>query len=101
MTVDLKANLELYTCPHCSVAKPLLSQQHQLDTRDHSGLMVRYWRIYKCSHCGGLVTAWSLQYDNQVMHHFPMAQEAQEDLPTRAKAYLQLAILIWSSEPSR
>ena len=89
---NLNTNLELETCPHCSVAKPLLTTKHNMETTDHSGKIQRKWRVYECSNCGSLVTAWSMAFDGGVIQHFPESQVVNEDLPEKAKAFLQQAV---------
>lgn len=88
----LTANLDLGTCPHCSVAKPLLSIKTALETADHSNRYKRFWRIYVCSNCGGVVTAWADNWDALVAEYFPKSQAVQDDLPDRAREFLQQAI---------
>lgn len=88
----LSPNLALSTCPHCSIAKPLLRNQHQLETHDHTGANLRRWRIYDCTNCGGLVTAWAAQWDQTIGEYFPTSQVVQDDIPERAREFLQQAI---------
>jgi len=88
----LTKNLELDACPHCSVAKPLLQHTHQLETKNHAGFRLRRWRIYICSNCGGLVTASAANYDHTVGDSFPKSRTVSEDIPVRARRFLEQAI---------
>ena len=88
----LANHFELDTCPHCSVAKPVLANKQAIDTTNHSGQNKRRWHVYICSNCGGLVTAWSTATNMPVAQYFPQSQVVHEDLPEKAKEYLQQAI---------
>jgi hypothetical protein len=70
----------------------MLANQHAIDTTDHSGQNKRRWHVYKCSNCGGLVTAWSTASNHPVAEYFPQSQVVHDDLPEKAKSYLQQAI---------
>lgn len=88
----LMANLELPRCPHCNVDTPNLSRIHQAETRDHSGSDLRRWFVYACTKCGGLVTASSRDFGGDVLEVFPASWTVEEDLPPRAKSYLEQAV---------
>lgn len=90
--VLLQNNLELDRCPHCSVAKPNLRAMQQMETNNHAGNNRRIWFIYKCSSCGGIVTAWSVTQGGVCQEIFPSSREVERDIPDRAKSYLQQAI---------
>ncbi len=70
---SLGANLELERCPHCNVDKPNLSSIGKYETTAYNGTKKRHWKIYKCSRCGGLITASSHQPEGQVSELFPAA----------------------------
>ena len=88
----LTVNLELGTCPHCSAAKPVLAVNHNLETNNHSNTDHRKWRIYVCTNCGGVVTAWAVEWDHPIGDCFPKSQVVQDDLPERVREFLQQAI---------
>jgi DNA-directed RNA polymerase subunit RPC12/RpoP len=88
----LSQNLELDRCPHCSIANPNLMQAHRLDSNDHAGNNHRKWAIYKCMRCGGLVTASASAFDGPIKEHFPTSETVSQDIPQRAKRYLEQAI---------
>ena len=90
--VSLNEQLELERCPHCSVARPFLNNTFQAMTKNHSGQNQRFWRVYVCSSCGGLVTACAQQYGVAVAKVFPEPIAVEEEIPERPRAYLQQAI---------
>ncbi len=89
---NLSPQLTLSRCPHCSIANPNLQQIHQTETQNHAGSNMRRWRIYKCGNCGGLVTASATQFDQPAREIFPSSPEINEDIPDRAKSYLEQAV---------
>lgn len=52
----------------------------------------RWWVIYTCSRCGGVVSAWSVAKGQEVMGMFPSSTEVDEALPNRAREYLTQAL---------
>lgn len=85
-------NLSLSRCPHCRVAKPLLNRQHKMETRDHSGQIVREWYVYACSTCGGVVVASVVNgTGRQVAEVFPSIGDLDDAIPERARSYLKQA----------
>lgn len=89
---NLDPQLHLPRCPHCNVNNPNLGSIHQCDTNDHSGQVLRRWRIYKCANCGSLVTAWAMQFGQPVIQVFPEPHSLDELIPERPRAYLHQAI---------
>lgn len=88
----LSQNLKLPRCPHCAIASPNLFKAHQLETNNHDGSRKRYWLVYYCGACGGLVTAWSTGWGEEVVRYFPTAPSVKDDIPERPRAYLQQAL---------
>lgn len=91
MTLD--DHLKLNRCPHCSIDNPNLNnltsdQNTTTDTNDNR----RIWRMYKCSRCGGVVTASANPHNRVVLEIFPSLTSVNEVLPLKVKAYLQQAI---------
>lgn len=89
---ELLPQLVMERCPHCSVANPQLNAQSTFETKDHSNRIARWWRVYVCATCGGVVTAWSLQQNKNVVQIFPTNQTVNEDIPGKANTFLQQAI---------
>ena len=92
----LATQLHLGRCPHCNVDTPNLAYAGQFAPQTSSGPQ-RFWRVYTCSRCAGLVSATSNGWDQEVSEIFPVAQDASEDLPERARAYLAQALNSLSS----
>jgi Domain of unknown function (DUF4145) len=93
----LATQLDLNRCPHCNVDKPTLTHAASFDTQDFSLINKRAWRIYKCNRCGGVVTAFALQFDQEVIAIYPSATDINEAIPDRAREYLNQAINSLSS----
>jgi hypothetical protein len=89
---NLGTQLDLERCPHCSVDRPNLSMQFEVGTADYRGQKARHWRVYKCSRCGGLVTASAVAPNNTVIEFYPETAGIDESIPEKAKEYLQQAL---------
>lgn len=89
---NLSPQLHLSRCPHCSVANPNLQQVHRLDSTDHAGANHRRWGLYKCGNCGGMVTASASNFNQPVLEYFPSSTEINEDIPGKAKTFLEQAV---------
>jgi len=61
-------------------------------TDAHSGGAKRFWRVYKCTSCGGLITAASKQDQGPVTEYFPSGIVIDESIPGAAGEYLKQAI---------
>lgn len=89
----LQKQLEIGRCPHCNVDKPMLSELNKWKTTSHSGSNQRFWRVYQCSRCGGLIIAASRQNEEgEVSEMYPQAESVDDNLPEPAKRYLRQAI---------
>jgi DNA-directed RNA polymerase subunit RPC12/RpoP len=89
----LRERLDLDRCPHCSVDRPDLIKQFQLESADYQGNGRKFWRLYRCSRCGNLVLAYSQAGpDAQVSGCFPETQEVEASIPERAREYLLQAL---------
>lgn len=90
--VRLTNELELQKCPHCNVDTPSLQQQWGVNTTAHSGGNQRSWIIYKCTRCGGLVTAASNRGDLYVTEIYPSSNQVDGFIPEKARVYLTQAL---------
>ena len=88
----LGAQLDLPRCPHCNVDRPSLVLVHAVETNTYDNSNLRRWRIYRCTRCGGLITAAAKAYDAEVREAFPAPLEVEATLPTRAREYLEQAL---------
>ncbi len=88
----LGAQLLLDRCPHCGITRPNLAQISNFTTTDFRGQSERNWFCYKCSTCGGVITASSLKNNKDIIQIYPEPQKVDQNLPERAKEYLEQAI---------
>ena len=79
-------------CPHCSVSRPDLPKVYELVTHNHSNSNKRAWRFYKCTNCGGIITATAPEYDQEIVHMFPEIESVDDAIPARAREYIKQAI---------
>ena len=87
----LTSTLVLDRCPHCSVAHPNLMQVFNTETVDHTGQVKRTWAIYRCTRCGGVVTAHANGLNQSVGGYFPQAKAIKDDIPPKPRSFLQQA----------
>ena len=85
--------LPLQRCPHCGIAKPLLSTLNLYHQASESEL----WDAFLCSNCKGIVlakghiaTSESGQF-YRVLGTFPSAPAVEEEVPEPARNYLEQA----------
>lgn len=88
----LQNQLALARCPHCAVAQPQLQGVWVVQTANHSGQNIWWWRVYKCATCGGLATAKALADGAEVIAVFPESPDVEAELPEQARAYLSQAV---------
>ena len=88
----LEQHLNIDRCPQCSVSKPSLGKVLEIETTNHSGSNKRHWRIYKCSTCGGLVTASAATPNQAIIEMFPKIESVDDAIPERAREYLMQSI---------
>lgn len=86
--------LNLERCPHCQVAKPKLTKVWGEETHNSSGGNKRLWVVYLCSSCGGLLLTVSKGGTGkaEITATWPTAEVVPDELPQRAKEYLEQAI---------
>ncbi|MFZ5524489.1 MAG: DUF4145 domain-containing protein [Pseudomonadota bacterium] len=85
--------LELERCPHCKVAKPLLGRVWHMDTADHAKGNKRFWSMYLCKSCGGVVlTVSPIDEAHDITCIWPTPQAVAEEVPARAREFLSQAI---------
>lgn len=88
----LRSQLDLDRCPHCGIDRPTLTGVHNFETLDYKGARHRFWRIYQCSGCGGVVTAYAdAGWDQQVTQCYPALPEVDAAVPERARSFLEQA----------
>jgi hypothetical protein len=88
----LTSQLELDRCPHCQVDKPSIHQVWNCNTRNYDERNLRYWGIYCCSRCGGVILAASLDQKGFVNELYPPSINVDETIPQKARTYLSQAL---------
>jgi hypothetical protein len=91
----LNANqLPLARCPHCSIAKPLFHRIFTHESTTHDMMRQRYWSIYVCATCGGVVTCACNKGTNDwtMTEIYPEAVQVDLSIPEPARNYLQQAL---------
>src|SRR5437763_1920481 len=88
----LLGQLDLEQCPHCGVNAPNLYLIHSFETTAFKGVPTRYWKIYACKKCGGVVSAASSQSSSgEASEVYPTSTEVDQSIPNPAKSYLAQA----------
>ena len=103
--MELAHHLNLARCPYCRIDNPNLTNitlrrnghlfATDFITHDHQNSNGRYWRVYQCSRCGGLVLAGAPKFTNEageVSEIYPTPTQVDEALPPTAREYLTQAI---------
>jgi hypothetical protein len=84
--------LSLDRCPHCGTHKPTLKLEASVVTRAHDNTNTRVWQMYKCTNCGGIVTAAASSNGAAVSEYYPIGPgDIHESIPDRASKYLKEA----------
>lgn len=68
-----------------------------LQTNDFIGKNPRFWRMYACGRCGGVITASAQAWDAEVRDIYPAGTDVNTSIPDRARSYLDQAINSLSS----
>jgi hypothetical protein len=87
----LNKTLDLPRCPHCGVNSPNLHQTQIFETNNADKTERQIWAIYVCRRCGGVVSAKSNNPQAVVQAYYPSALTVDDEIPDRARAYLQQA----------
>ena len=86
----MDAHLDLDRCPHCGTDKPSLTMRGN-PFEAKPGLK-RVWANYSCSRCGSFLLAWGPGHGQPIDGVYPSAQSVDQDVPARARGYLEQAI---------
>jgi hypothetical protein len=87
----LAHQLEIDQCPHCGVNSPNLNTAQTLETDSRVTGAKRYWHIFVCQRCGGVVTATADAVNGEITEIHPTISEIDESIPHPAKDYLSQA----------
>jgi len=83
--------LPLPRCPYCKVDTPSLVRGAHFESRAVNGGEERAWVNYICSRCGGAILAASKKGTALITEMYPEPSQVHEDIPQRAREYLQQA----------
>jgi hypothetical protein len=89
---SLLTQFDLDKCPHCNVDKPGLHQVFAYTSHNFDGSNKRFWKVYYCVRCGGLVTAAAQNEDGWAIEIYPEPSEVDDAIPHPASKYLQQAL---------
>lgn len=84
--------LDLAKCPHCKVDQPNITQVSAAQTNAFGGNNERFWKVYFCRRCGGLVMAAAKKERSEVTEIYPQSITLDEAIPERARTFLDQAI---------
>jgi hypothetical protein len=96
----LSHQLTLEVCPHCGRANPTLELiLNRFSTKDHSDSNKRWWGVYCCNSCGGIVTAGARtlpEHPNdptadQIIEIYPNVAIINESIPEKPREFLRQA----------
>jgi len=88
----LASQFALQRCPHCNVDTPLLQLKQQMETNSYAESNRRYWRIYVCNRCGGVITASAFAYEQEATEIYPEPLDVDSAIPDRSRTYLEQAL---------
>jgi len=89
---SLLSQLDLPKCPHCNVDRPGLHEIFHYTSTNFDQSNKRFWKVYYCVRCGGLVTAASYEEHGWAAHMYPEVIEVSDVIPDPAKTYLRQAL---------
>jgi hypothetical protein len=91
--IQLDAHLRLARCPQCGVANPSLAAYaiHRVKTQDSNGRIIRFWSVYQCTTCGGLVLTEAPNENAPIKNVWPQPTVVDEQIPARAREFLRQA----------
>ena len=85
--------LPLDRCPHCGIAAPTLGNAWSTQIKPRNGGTPRWWFAYACATCAGVVlTEAASDKKADVARMWPTQTSAADELPTRAKDFLNQAL---------
>ena len=93
----LSTHLILDSCPHCGRSNPTLKLgQPCFSTQDHTGVRDRWWGVYICTSCGGIVTAGALKVNDRpttatTSEVYPSPPTVSDSIPDKPHGYLRQA----------
>ena len=89
--------LAMDSCPHCGKANPTLNRRGDcFTTSNHIGSNTRWWSVYICNSCGGVIIAMAPHANdnplvNYVAQIYPDILVIDESIPPTPREYLRQA----------
>lgn len=81
--------LPLDRCPHCNIARPSLAVRWNGSSKDYCDGNPRFWFLYCCASCGGMVlTVSPFNQNTEISSIWPNPPSVSETLPPRAHDFL-------------
>jgi hypothetical protein len=75
------------------VDTPLLQQVWEATTHNYLGINGRFWKVYSCNRCGGLILCGAPGLNSPINEQYPATQTLNDEaIPQRARSYLEQAI---------
>ena len=93
----LEQQLELDSCPHCGRANPTLQKATEfIETNNNLHNCPRWWGVYKCNSCGGLIVAYARKVNSDpksisVEATYPQIPGIDDNIPNKALKLLKQA----------
>lgn len=87
----LDAHLSLNRCSHCSISRPTIELITRFETASSDKEIKRTWGVYKCTKCGGVITASSNEWGNEIDEVYPRTTIVDSSLPEKARVFLSEA----------
>ncbi len=100
MSLRLSHQLPIDSCPHCNRVNPTVVLLDKFfETKDHSNSNGRWWGVYRCNSCGGVVTACAPAVNDligdaaalPIMWIYPDVPSVSDLIPEKPREFLRQA----------
>ena len=88
----LLTQFDLPKCPWCNVDRPGLHLVFAHTSNQFDGSNKRFWKVYYCVRCGGLVTAASQEEDGWAYEILPKPVQVDDAIPEPGNTYIEQAL---------
>ncbi len=96
--IYLRDQLAIDSCPHCGRASPTLCRARDIfGTKNNMGVDKKWWGVYACNSCGGVVTAMAYYYEGipdeecQIVAIYPDIPIISDSIPEKSRELLRQA----------
>lgn len=90
--MKLENVLSIKRCPHCQIASPNISHVYTYKTQSANSTNTRFWLLYQCASCGGMLLASRSETNDEALEIFPSPKHVEECIPYKARTFLEQAI---------